>query len=461
MQFAVVDIETTGGYAEENGITEISVFVTDGYTVKDTFYALLNPETAIPPFIESLTGITNDMVLNKPVFGAIAEELFGILKDKIFVAHNVNFDFSFVKYHLANNGFYLDTKKLCTIRLARRIFPGLRGYGLDKICNHLKIKIEKRHSAAGDAMATTELLHRLIEKDGLKQVNQMLHGAGAEMFLPPNVSDKNLNELPDGPGVYYFHNKKGKIIYVGKARRIKRRVKNHFSNNKTGKQKQEFLKKIYRISYQETATELMALVLEGIEIKNKWPEQNSSQKRMEQVYGLYSYIDSAGYRRLFFEKGLRNVHPVHSFNLLAEGYSFLRNVIRSYDLCPYLCFLTPKKQHCSLDDFECKGACHKQETPEEYNKRVDLCMEELEENLPTFAVIDKGLREGESSCILIEKGKLAAMGYISSDFEKELSLLRSSLVSYQDNAYVRSLVFKYAQQHPYQTFSFSGMSFSK
>lgn len=461
MQFAVVDIETTGGYAAENGITEISVFVTDGYAIRDSFYAMLNPGVPIPSFIESLTGISNEMVMDKAGFDSIAEELFDILKDKIFVAHNVNFDYSFVRHHLAENGFHLNCKKLCTIRLSRRVVPGLKGYGLDKICNHLKIKIENRHSASGDALATTELLHLLIQKGGLTHVSQMLHGAAAEMSLPPNLSEKNLKELPDKPGVYYFHNKKGKIIYVGKAKRIRRRVKSHFTNNKPGRQKQEFLKSIYRVTYQETATELMALVLEGIEIKTRWPEQNRSQKKPEQMYGLYSYTDAAGYKRLFIEKGGRNIRPHYTFGVLTEAYSLLRKLITDYQLCPYLCFLTPKSELCNLNGMMCRGACHKQESPGEYNARVDQCVDELEQNLPSFAIFDKGLRDGESSCILVENGRLSAMGYVPSDGEKELSVLKSALVTYPDNYYVRSLILKFANQHPHQTFSFAGMSFSK
>ncbi|HSV11261.1 MAG TPA: 3'-5' exonuclease, partial [Hanamia sp.] len=151
MLYAIVDIETTGGYAASNGITEIAVFVTDGTVINTEFYALLNPYYTIPRYIESLTGITNEMVEYERDFKSIADELYNLLHDKIFVAHNVNFDYSFVNYHLAKCGYELNCKKLCTIRLGRKIIPGLRGYGLDKICNHLGIQIEERHRAKGDA----------------------------------------------------------------------------------------------------------------------------------------------------------------------------------------------------------------------------------------------------------------------------------------------------------------------
>ena len=133
MLYAIVDIETTGGYAASNGITEIAVFITDGENVLQQFHTLLNPYFTIPRFVEALTGITNEMVEYERDFKSIADELYELLHDKVFVAHNVNFDYSFVKYHLSQSGYDLDCKKLCTIRLGRKVLPGLNGYGLGKI----------------------------------------------------------------------------------------------------------------------------------------------------------------------------------------------------------------------------------------------------------------------------------------------------------------------------------------
>ncbi|HZW70015.1 MAG TPA: exonuclease domain-containing protein, partial [Hanamia sp.] len=154
MLFAIVDIETTGGYAAANGIIEIAVFISDGEKILNEFHSLINPYYTIPRFIESLTGITNAMVENEKDFKSVAAELYDLLHDKIFVAHNVNFDYSFVNHHLLACGYQLCCKKLCTVRLGRKIVPGLKGYGLGKICKHLGIEIEERHRAKGDARAT-------------------------------------------------------------------------------------------------------------------------------------------------------------------------------------------------------------------------------------------------------------------------------------------------------------------
>lgn len=464
MLYAIVDIETTGGYAASNGITEIAVFVTDGNEVLQQFHTLLNPRYTIPRYIESLTGITNEMVEYERSFESIADELYELLQDKIFVAHNVNFDYSFVNHHLLQCGYQLNLRKLCTVRLGRKIIPGLRGYGLDKICKHLGIEIEERHRAKGDAEATVKLFHLLLKRDTENHIEQMLKANSKEQFLPPNISADEIKNLPKHPGVYYFHDKKGKVIYVGKAKNLCKRVTSHFSNNKPNHQKQEFLKKIYHVSFRETATELMAFILESVEIKKMWPEQNRSQKRFEQSYGLYSFEDSKGYMRLCIEKKKKNLPAHYTFNLLAEGYNLLRRLAEKYRLCPKLCFLQSSAVPCTfLEEKKCNGACEHQESAHEYNQRVLCCLAEFQNELPTFALLDDGLEQDQHSCILIERGRFFGMGYLPNDSQVySVEELKDHLSSYPENDYIRGIIFQHAERFPYKvnTLSFAGKEFS-
>ncbi len=459
MLYAIVDIETTGGYAAANGIIEIAVFITDGAKVVNEFHTLVNPYYTIPRFIQSLTGITNEMVEGEKDFKSISDELYELLHDKVFVAHNVNFDYSFVKYHLQKEGYELNCKKICTIRLGRQIIPGLRGYGLGKICKHLGIGIEERHRAKGDAAATVKLFHYLLKSDSNGHVQTMLKTGSKEQFLPPNVPANEIKELPSQPGVYYFHDKKGKVIYVGKARNLKKRVNSHFSNNKPNRQKQEFLKKIYHISYQCTATELMAFILESTEIKKLWPEQNRSQKRFEQTYGMYYFEDSNGYLRLCIEKRRKNLKALYTFNLLSEAYSLLRKMVDEFELCPKLCFLQSGNVQCqSLLVKKCKGACEQKETADEYNKRVLACIHDIATELPTFALVDDGLEQEEQSCILVEKGKFYGMGYLPPDSNvTDVEQLKNYLTPYVENDYIRGIIFKYAERFPYKKVVFDAL----
>jgi DNA polymerase-3 subunit epsilon len=144
MSYAIVDIETTGGHASANGITEVAIYVHDGERITDSYQTLINPGMPIPINITGLTGITNDMVQRAPEFWEVADKIYELLKGNIFIAHNVNFDYSFLKSQLSDCGYDLTTNKLCTVRLSRKIFPGLDSYGLGKICGYLDIKIESR-----------------------------------------------------------------------------------------------------------------------------------------------------------------------------------------------------------------------------------------------------------------------------------------------------------------------------
>lgn len=162
--YTVIDIETTGGSNNSGKITEIAIFVFDGEKITDSFVTLVNPECYIPPFISNLTGITNEMVAHAPKFYEIARKIVEITANKIFVAHNVGFDYNFIKKEFHDLGYNFNRKTVCTVVLSRKLFPGHSSYSLGKICNDLDININGRHRAEGDALATVELFRRLLIK---------------------------------------------------------------------------------------------------------------------------------------------------------------------------------------------------------------------------------------------------------------------------------------------------------
>lgn len=456
MLYAIVDIETTGSYAAGNGITEIAIVIHDGEKVLDFYETLVNPHRPIPYFIRSLTGINEEMVAHAPSFKEVAEHIYRLLQDKVFVAHNVNFDYSFVKHHLSDAGFELNTKKLCTVRLARKIVPGLRSYSLGKLCHQLGIDLANAHRAGGDAMATAELFSLLVNKDEKGVIKGMLKGRNTEQYLPPNVPVEQVQNLPTSAGVYYFYNEKGKVVYVGKAKNLARRVRSHFSNNKPSRQKQDFLREIHRISYKECATELMADILESSEIRRLWPEFNRSQRGYLPKFGLFAYEDQNGYMRLGVEKHKQHFKPIYTFNTLVEGHNRLRELIEEFELCARLCNLV-KADDCteSMYAHTCSGACTKKEEVEAYNDKVNEAIDWLLQQLPTFALLDKGIEEGEQSCILIKKGNLYGMGYVKSEQElKDLKKLEQQLDPYIDSDYVRNLIIKHAADYPEKMFTF-------
>src|SRR5688500_1229912 len=311
--YAIVDIETTGGYAAANDITEIAIVLHDGEKVTEVFETPIKPSVAIPYFIQSLTGINHLMVEDAPVFSEIASTVYEKLKGKIFVAHNVNFDYSFIKHHLALNGFDLVSQRICTVRLTRKVFPALASYSLGNLCRHFNIHIERRHRAGGDASATARLFDHILSNNGREHILEFIKRTSREQSLPPNLPKGQIDQLPYPPGVYYVHDQKGKVIYIGKARNIRYRVCSHFGHNGANRQRQEFLRNIFSISYQNCGTELMAFILENIEIRKYWPRYNSSQKTYTPVFGLYMYEDQNGFCRLVIEKKKANLKALYTF----------------------------------------------------------------------------------------------------------------------------------------------------
>ena len=439
--YAIVDIETTGGYAAANGITEIAVYIHNGKKITRHFETLINPGKPIPPYIKALTGIDDAMVRDAPAFEEIAEVLYDLLKDCVFVAHNVNFDYSFVNHQLKTAGFQLSPKKLCTVRLSRKTFPDLPSYSLGNVCRSLNLPINNRHRAGGDALATVHLLEHCLANGAAIHIDDMLKKTSGEQWLPLKLTKADILRLPSGPGVYYFHDAKDKVIYVGKAINIKKRVSSHFTHNDADRKRQNFLRTICKITFKECATELQAIVLESTEIKRLWPKYNYSQKQPLQKFALYKFEDNKGYQRLAIDKKKKNLPALYNFNLLNEGLVMLKKIATEFELNEKLCFID--KTAFTEDEWE------QLEAPSHYNTKVQLALDALDKQLPTFAVLDDGLQPTEKLCLLIERGSFWGMGYLPATHNITSSLeLKNHLAPYTDNDTIRNSIYSFVAQHP-------------
>jgi DNA polymerase-3 subunit epsilon len=449
-EYAIVDIETTGGNASGSRITEIAIIIHDGTSVTDRFETLVNPQKEIPAPIFALTGINNEMVRDAPIFDDIAEQVLEMLTDRIFVAHNVNFDYSFVRHELEKAGFKWTARKLCTVRAARKIRPGFTSYSLGKLCQSLDIPLENQHRAGGDADATAILFSRLLEWDIEGQIKKMVKNTAQDQRLPPNLPPEDFDALPEKPGVYYFYNQVNKVIYVGKAINLKKRVASHFSGHKITSQRQNFLRDIYAISFEVCATELMALLLECVEIKKLWPIYNRALKRFEPKYGLYQYEARSGYKYLVTGKLSKFQSCIEYFNTIHEGISTLISL----------------KQQFEIDNRFCRYGistageifAHNDTTPLPevliHNERVENAIDFLISNRSNFAIIDKGRTKDERSCIWVENGHFYGMGYITSEIGfTEPSEVKEYVTPYKSNQYIMQLINTYAAKHPGKVFN--------
>lgn len=410
--YAIVDIETTGSRSDYHGITEVAVVIHDGKSIVDTFQTLINPEQYIPDFITQLTGITNDMVEQAPVFSDIAEELYTLLHDKIFVAHNAGFDYAFIKAAFESEGYTFQNKKLCTVRLSKKIFPGYRSYSLGKLCDALQVKIENRHRAMGDAAATAEIFSMLLQNDTGDHITTALKRNSKEQHLPPHISKSSLDALPAKPGVYYFLNSEGKVIYVGKAKNIRSRVYNHFTYaDKNGKENALRLE-THEVTYELTGNELIALLLESEEIKRRTPKFNEAQKIWTHNYCIFQYQDQLGYTHLAIEKYNRKKDVLKIFTNYLDARAFLIQQADLYNLCPKLCHIQTVTKACyDYSTGKCFGACIQEESASDYNARLNDMTALWKEENGTYFIVGSGRQPDESSVIYVENGHYLGFGF--------------------------------------------------
>lgn len=442
--YAIVDIETTGGFAGKSRITEIAVFFYDGEKIVDAYETLINPGQYIPAYITGLTGIDQQMVEAAPTFEAVAEKLFELLKDKIFIAHNVHFDYSFLKKAFEAHNLQFNPKRLCTVRLSRGLFPGFKSYGLGNLCEQLGIRIENRHRAGGDAKATAILFDQLMKKDP-EYIALALKRNSRETTLPPNVSKEEYEALPQQPGVYYFLNHRSEVIYVGKAIDIKKRVTSHFSGTSKNNRNQYIRNEVHHISYELTGNELIALLLESHEIKRLWPKYNKSQKVVSNAWAIYKYEDRQGYSRFNISKRVKGMQALMTFNTHSDAWQFMLNKIGTFDLCPKLAGIQKSDGACyDLALGRCKGACDGLESGNSYNEKVKATINSFYDLQRSFAILGSGRTEEERSIVLVENGTFHGFGFCDSNFQaKHLEEIKSVVEPYKTTAEIEHYIQRY------------------
>ncbi len=419
MLYAVVDIETTGNGPKGQKITEISALIFDGKKIVDEFTSLVNPEQNIPAFITSLTGITNAMVRNAPKFFEIAKKVAEITENTIFVAHNVNFDYNIIHAEFKSLGFDFKRKKLCTIRLTRKIIPGLPSYSLGNICTAENIPINGRHRAKGDAEATAELLRRLIERDDNFTINSFLNPKSRQATLPPLLDKIVIDNLPETFGVYYFKNLAKEIIYVGKANNIKQRVISHFYDKK--KKEQTMCLETADISFTKTGSELLALLLESSEIKHLYPKFNRAQRKSAEAVGLFSYEDQKGIIHLAYNRLKLAPNAILKYYSISECRKHLETLCATYELCPKYCHLQTNVSSCFHYQLkECKGVCCDKERVEDYNKRVREAIASVGLGAENLVLKETGRNTDEIGFALILDGIYKGIGYVAAEQSEEL-----------------------------------------
>jgi len=447
--YAIIDIETTGGSSRIEKITEIAIYLHDGQQITGEFSSLVNPERNIPYFITNLTGITNEMVEDAPRFYEIAKTIVELTEGRTFVAHNARFDYSFIREEFKSLGFNFKRNLLDTVALSRKLFPGHTSYSLGNICKDLKININGRHRAAGDALATVRLFEMLLERDRENSGTKpgLMKNRKASK-LHPGLDLAKIESIPDEPGIYYFYNEKGDLIYIGKSRNLQQRISTHLSSNSTSRA-MEMRDLIADIDWELTGSELIALLKESWEIKHNKPVYNRAQRRTSFNWGIFSFTDGNGYLNYRYGNLDNDESPVSVFSSKDKARGKLESIIEKYNLCQKLSGLYETDGACFHHQVGlCRGACCGKESAGVYNERALKAIEEFIFTRRNFFVVDKGRDSEERCAVKIINGKYAGYGYFNiNEMGFGLTALHDCISPAEDNRDIQVILKQYLKSN--------------
>lgn len=408
--FAFLDIETTGGNSSHDRITEIGIRFWRAGAVVGEWQTLINPETRISPFIESLTGISDAMVADAPVFEDITGVLEEQLKNTIFVAHNARFDYGFIKAEFRRLGLLFSAKVLCTVKLSRKLYPGFRRHNMDALIERHNLEQVQRHRALGDVSAMMAFFEHALADKGSDAMEAAIRNLLQRPSIPSNLPTDVLQDLPRGPGVYRFYGENDVLLYVGKSTNIAQRVASHFSGDHNSSRGIRMSESLRRVDWTETAGELGALLLELRQIKQLKPLFNRRSRAAKNLVSIELTENSSGYLqvRLVWEIEPHRLGDYFGlFRSKKDAEKALSGIAAKNDLCNKLLGLEPDGDGpCFQRSLgRCKGACDGGEDVVRYNLRTQIAFHGL--RLKTWpwkgpvGIVEHNARSGRTDILVV------------------------------------------------------------
>lgn len=371
-----VDIETNGLNHIRGRVIEVAAIRVEGGQIVREFNQLIDPGTPLPQFITGLTGITPDDLAGAPLFMAIADELMEVLDGAIFVAHNVRFDYSFLKQEFRRIGKSFSPRQLCTVRLSRALYPEHRSHKLQSLIDRFGFAAEHRHRAYDDAHVLWQFLQLARQNFAVEVLEQAIAKQLKKPSLPKALPPEVLANLPETTGVYIFEDEQGSPIYIGKSVNIKKRVASHFMRDHENVSEFKMAQQVRNVSYQVTSGELDALLLESQLIKEMLPLHNKKLRKMERVILAKKSLADDGYLTIQLEESAPSSIEGHAdilavYSRRSHAKAALERMLREYTLCPKLLGLEKSKGACFLHQLHrCNGACAQNEPADTYNSRL-------------------------------------------------------------------------------------------
>jgi len=401
LPLAFVDIETTGSHFERDRITEVAVLTRSSEGVVG-YEQLINPECAIPSFIQTLTGITPEMVIDQLPFEQEAKKIFDQLQDKLFIAHNARFDHGFLKAAFKRVGLDFKPKVICTVKLSRFLFPEEKRHNLDALIQRHGLVVTQRHRAMGDAHLLYQFWTQCLEQFGPDKMKEAIQNQLGHSSLPPHIDSELIDRIPDGPGVYFFYGDNDLPLYIGKSKHLRTRVLSHFQSALGNRKEMKLSLQVKRIEWTETQGELGALLLESRLIKKLLPQMNIKLRRSKELCSWVLSEDDKGYLRpqLITSKIMKageqdamyGLFPSHRAAQLA-----LSSIAKKSLLCEGLLGLVKLTAGNACFGHQvklCAGACVGKESAVKHNLRLTSALTRLRLSVWPFKG-PIGIKEGE------------------------------------------------------------------
>ena len=380
LPYTIVDLETTGANAHSDRITEIGLLSCEVGHPPESWEQLINPGTGIPEFIVQLTGITPAMVADQPYFDEVAESLFSKLEKNLFIAHNARFDYGFLKAAFKACGITFKPKVICTVKLARALFPEWRSHSLDNICREIGYPRDISHRAMADVQAVYVFLCYATAHRGEEAVNKACRKQLKQPSLPRHIDSEQIENLPEKPGVYYFYGEDKQLLYVGKSTALKTRVKSHFGADIRSQKEMKLSQSIRDIRYRKTAGDLSAQLLENSEIKSLSPVYNQRQRGYKALWFIALSQGDDGFLLPHIESvptsdWQSKDHLFGPFKNKSTAKKALTNLIHEHQLCLQVLGLEGGEGACFARQInQCRGACEGSETAALHNVRLTLAL---------------------------------------------------------------------------------------
>jgi DNA polymerase III subunit epsilon len=425
----IIDTETTGMSAFHDRVIELAMIRVSKNKIIDKFTTLINPQKRISPFITSFTGITNEELKDAPIFEDVKTRVLELLDGAVFVAHNVRFDYSFIKTELKRIGINYKAKTFCTVRLSRRLYPEHRSHSLESVIARHNFKFESRHRAYDDAFVLWQFLQKIKKTFPKATVLKAWADLTKSLYSVDADIKVQVDSLPESPGVYIFYNKNDEVLYVGKSKNISDRVIAHFSKDSSSTKHLSLMKEVVRIGHIMTTGELGALLLESKLIKELHPLYNARLLEKKEFVVLIKEMNKDGYWTLKSET-VKNLTDINTENLLGSFKNkratkeYLEEFADKYTLCKKMLGLETGRGPCFAYKMKkCRGACVKKEKKQIYNSRFLIAFIESRQFRPwpykgSVEIMEKNEFEDKWESYVIDNWCLTAKKNNVGDEEK-------------------------------------------